>query len=81
MGPRFTRDAKAVDAQIHGIFILGLPGETHETIRVTIPFVPDVDPRAIRVSFAAPYPGSALQLQARETGGLTGDGLVHDHGT
>src|SRR5258706_15905429 len=33
---RFTRDAKALGLKIHGTFILGLPGETRETIQETI---------------------------------------------
>src|SRR6202008_1071034 len=33
---RFTRDAKSLGIAIHGTFILGLPGETRETIAETI---------------------------------------------
>src|SRR5207253_2071743 len=29
---QFTRHAKALGIRIHGTFVLGLPGETHETI-------------------------------------------------
>ena len=35
---RFTRDAKSLGITIHGTFILGLPGETRETIAETIRF-------------------------------------------
>ena len=35
---RFTRDAKSLGIAIHGTFILGLPGETRETIAETIRF-------------------------------------------
>ena len=33
---QFTRDAKSLGITIHGTFILGLPGETHETIQETV---------------------------------------------
>ena len=54
---RFTRDAKALGITIHGTFILGLPGETRETIEETIRFAGEIDPHTIQVSLAAPYPG------------------------
>jgi len=67
---------------IHGTFILGLPGETPETIRETIRFACDIEPETIQVSLAAPYPGTELYRQAQEQGWLqiqTGD-LVDTHG-
>ena len=51
---RFTRDAKALGITIHGTFILGLPGETRETIEETIRFAREIDPHTIQVSLAAP---------------------------
>ena len=51
---RFTRDAKSLGIKIHGTFILGLPGETEETIRETIDFARDIDPDTMQVSIAAP---------------------------
>ena len=56
----FTRDAKALGITIHGTFIMGLPGETRETIEETIRFALDIDPHTLQVSLAAPYPGTAL---------------------
>ncbi|HET7875535.1 MAG TPA: hopanoid biosynthesis associated radical SAM protein HpnJ [Methylomirabilota bacterium] len=73
---RFTRDAKALGITIHGTFILGLPGETRETIRETIAFAREIDPDTIQVSLAAPYPGTALYEEARRNGWLEADGLV-----
>src|SRR5499433_3149245 len=57
---RFTRDAKALGIKIHGTFIMGLPGETRETIEETIRYARDIDPDSLQVSLAAPYPGTAL---------------------
>ena len=60
---RFTRDCHELGIKIHGTFILGLPGETQETIEETIRFATDINPHTIQVSLAAPYPGTFL-LQA-----------------
>ncbi|HET7875767.1 MAG TPA: hopanoid biosynthesis associated radical SAM protein HpnJ [Methylomirabilota bacterium] len=73
---RFTRDAKALGLTIHGTFILGLPGETRETIHQTIEFAREIDPHTIQVSLAAPYPGTALYEEARRNDWLEDDGLV-----
>jgi radical SAM superfamily enzyme YgiQ (UPF0313 family) len=78
----FTRNARELGITIHGTFILGLPGETPETIRETIRFACDIEPETIQVSLAAPYPGTELYRQAQEQGWLqiqSGD-LVDTHG-
>jgi hopanoid biosynthesis associated radical SAM protein HpnJ len=68
----FTRNAKALGITIHGTFILGLPGETPETIQETIRYACEIEPDTLQVSLAAPYPGTALHRQAREQGWLSG---------
>src|SRR6266481_7401602 len=77
---RFTRDCKALGIAIHGTFILGLPGETRETIQETIGFACDIDPDTIQVSLAAPYPGTALYDEARLQGWLEAERLVDEAG-
>jgi hopanoid biosynthesis associated radical SAM protein HpnJ len=79
---RFTRDAKSLGITIHGTFILGLPGETPETIRETVRYACEIEPDTIQVSLAAPYPGTELYRQAQEQGWLAipRDGLVDPHG-
>jgi hopanoid biosynthesis associated radical SAM protein HpnJ len=80
---RFTRDCRKLGITIHGTFILGLPGETKETIRQTIDFARDINPHTIQVSLAAPYPGTYLYNQAIENGWLEENqqtNLVNDHG-
>ena len=72
----FTRNARALGIKIHGTFIMGLPGETRETIQETVRFALDIDPDTIQVSLAAPYPGTALHREAREQGWLREDDLV-----
>jgi hopanoid biosynthesis associated radical SAM protein HpnJ len=78
---RFTRDAKALGIKIHGTFIMGLPGETRETIEETIRFARDIDPDSLQVSLAAPYPGTALYREALEHGWLENVDLVDAGGT
>jgi hopanoid biosynthesis associated radical SAM protein HpnJ len=67
---RFTRDCHELGILIHGTFILGLPGETKETIRETLDFAKEINPHTIQVSLAAPYPGTFLYRQAKENGWL-----------
>jgi hopanoid biosynthesis associated radical SAM protein HpnJ len=79
---RFTRDCHELGITIHGTFILGLPGETKETIEETIKFATEINPHTIQVSLAAPYPGTFLYNQAVENGWLDADHaeLVDEHG-
>jgi hopanoid biosynthesis associated radical SAM protein HpnJ len=67
---RFTKDCHELGITIHGTFILGLPGETSETIEETIRFAAEIDPHTIQVSLAAPYPGTELYRQAVDEGWL-----------
>ncbi|HEX4157544.1 MAG TPA: hopanoid biosynthesis associated radical SAM protein HpnJ [Rhizomicrobium sp.] len=67
---RFTRDCHDIGVTIHGTFILGLPGETLDTIEETVRFANRINPHTIQVSLAAPYPGTFLYKQAVENGWL-----------
>ncbi len=57
---QFTKDAHKLGLVIHGDFILGLPGETRETIQNTIAFAKELDVETIQVSVAHAYPGTEL---------------------
>ena len=79
----FMRDCHKLGILVHGTFIIGLPGETPETIARTLEFAKELDPYSLQVSLAAPYPGTELYRQAKEKGWLPPDredGLVEDHG-
>jgi len=67
---RFAESCHKLGILMHGTFIVGLPGETHETLEETIRFAKEVDPYSIQVSLAAPYPGTELYRQAHENGWL-----------
>ena len=67
---KFTKDCHELGIKIHGTFILGLPGETKETIEETIKYAVEINPHTMQVSLAAPYPGTYLYKQAVENGWL-----------
>lgn len=54
------RAAKAVDLETIGFFIIGLPGETEETIEDTIRFAIELDPVVANFSIATPFPGTQM---------------------
>lgn len=70
---QFAKDCRDLGITIHGTFIVGLPGETKETIQETIRFAQEINPHTIQVSIAAPYPGTQLWKQAKENGWLPED--------
>lgn len=79
----FMRDCHRLGILVHGTFILGLPGETRETIEKTIAFAKQIDPYSLQVSLAAPYPGTELYRQAQENDWLekkSSTDLVQDRG-
>jgi hopanoid biosynthesis associated radical SAM protein HpnJ len=79
---RFAKDCREFGIVTHGTFILGLPGETKETIEETIRFAIEVNPHTIQISLAAPYPGTFLYKQALENGWLVDENaqLVTERG-
>jgi len=79
---KFTKDCHELGIAIHGTFILGLPGETKETMQQTAAWAAKINPHTIQVSLAAPYPGTFLYDQALQNGWLDADNaeLVDDHG-
>jgi hopanoid biosynthesis associated radical SAM protein HpnJ len=70
MARRFSDNCRKLGIKIHGTFILGLPGETLETIEKTIQYSKEINPHTIQVSLAAPYPGTELYREAVEHGWL-----------
>jgi len=60
MARTFVKNCKKVGIRIHGDFIIGLPGETKETIQRTIDFAKELDCQTIQVSLAHAFPGTEL---------------------
>jgi len=77
---QFTKDCHKLGLVIHGDFIMGLPGETHETINNTIAFAKELDVETIQVSVAHAYPGTELYDYAVKNGFIVGDNKMVDEG-
>ena len=78
---QFTKDCRKLGLVIHGDFIMGLPGETRETINNTIAFAKELDVETIQVSVAHAYPGTELYDYAIKNGFMvTGDKMVDEGG-
>src|SRR3984885_15388813 len=77
---QFTKDCHKLGVVVHGDFILGLPGETRETIRNTINFAKELDVETIQVSVAHAYPGTELYDFAVKNGFMVGDNKMVDEG-
>ncbi len=80
MAKRFTRDAHKLGLTIHADFIIGLPGETRETIRRTIEFAKSLDTETIQVSIAHPYPGTEFYDYVKKNGLITIDSMTDEKG-
>lgn len=76
----FTRNCKKLGITIHGAFIMGLPGETRETIRKTIDYARQLDLDSIQVSLASPYPGTEFYEQCRREGWIVSETFLDDTG-
>jgi hopanoid biosynthesis associated radical SAM protein HpnJ len=77
---RFTQDCHRLGILIHGTFILGLPGETKETIEESIRFAKEMDCETIQVSLASPYPGTELFEYMTANGYLAFNPLLDEQG-
>jgi len=77
---QFTKDCHKLGLVVHGDFILGLPGETHETIRTTVAFAKELDVETIQVSVAHAYPGTELYDHVVKNGFMVGDNKMVDEG-
>ena len=77
---QFTKDCHKLGLVIHGDFILGLPGETPQTINNTIAFAKELDVETIQVSVAHAYPGTELYDYAVKNGFIVGDNKMVDEG-
>lgn len=80
MAQRFTANCKKLGLAIHGDFIVGLPGETRESIRRTIDFAKRLDVETIQVSIAHPYPGTEFYDHVKQNGLITLDSMTDETG-
>ena len=75
----FVKDCHDLGLVIHADFILGLPGETKESIRNTINFAKTLDCETIQVSIAHAYPGTEFYDFAEKNNFITNNNM-NDHG-
>ncbi|MFY9531083.1 MAG: hopanoid biosynthesis associated radical SAM protein HpnJ [Candidatus Acidiferrales bacterium] len=80
MGRTFVKNCKKAGILVHGDFIIGLPGETKETIRKTIEYAKELDCETIQVSMAHAFPGTELYNQAAQNGFLASEALADSTG-
>ncbi len=77
---QFVKDCKKLGLVVHGDFILGLPGETKETIRRTIDFAKELNVETIQVSVAHAYPGTELYDYVKSNNYIINTKDMVDHG-
>jgi radical SAM superfamily enzyme YgiQ (UPF0313 family) len=80
MAREFTKNCKKVGIKIHGDFIIGLPGETKETIQRTLDFAKELDVETIQVSIAHAYPGTELYQQLASSHSMATEAVADSGG-
>ena len=80
MARRFTANCKKLGLTVHGDFIVGLPGETRDTLRTSINFAKELDVETIQVSIAHPFPGTEFYDHVKKNGLITIDSMTDEAG-
>jgi radical SAM superfamily enzyme YgiQ (UPF0313 family) len=70
---QFMEDCRKIKLLVNGCFILGMPGDTKETIRETIEFAKKLNPDTAQFYSAYAYPGTEMWKWAKENGCLTSE--------
>ena len=65
-----VKTARGLGIEVHGLFVIGLPGETREQIQRTVDFADNTDFDYVTFSIATPYPGTRLLDVCRKQGWL-----------
>lgn len=76
----FVKNCKKAGIVIHGDFIIGLPGETPETIERTVKFAQELDCETIQVSIAHAYPGTEFFDYLKHHNYFTEDSMTDEQG-
>ena len=76
----FMRHCKELGLAVHGDFIIGLPGETPQTIERTWQFAKQLDCETIQVSIAHAYPGTEFDVYLRQHHYFTVDEMSDELG-
>jgi anaerobic magnesium-protoporphyrin IX monomethyl ester cyclase len=70
--------AHEIGMDTHAHMMIGIPGETKDTIKQTIKFILKIDPTIVTFGILTPYPGTALFLDLRAHHSEFGDGTCMD---
>jgi radical SAM superfamily enzyme YgiQ (UPF0313 family) len=62
------KNAKAAGIETIGFFIIGLPGDTRESMQRTIDFAIELDPLIANFSMMTPYPGTRVYELVKQQG-------------
>ena len=65
---RFMALARGSGLDVHGCFVLGLPGETESSIEETIQFALKLGLHTVQFSAAVPFPGTSFYNYCRDEG-------------
>lgn len=79
-GREFMKNCRQLGLIVHGDFIIGLNGETRETIQRTLEYAKGLDCETIQVSIAHPFPGTAFYAYLKENGYLTEHDIADEMG-
>lgn len=70
---KFAKEARRAGLLVHGDFIIGLPGETKETIGLTRKLIKETKPEILQVAVASPFPGTEFYDWVKDNGYLLTD--------
>jgi radical SAM superfamily enzyme YgiQ (UPF0313 family) len=71
----FAKNARSAGLLVHGDIIIGLPGETKETVAVTKKLIWEIKPDILQVSVASPFPGTEFYDLCKANGYLLTENL------
>jgi len=76
---RFTKYANDLNIMIHADFIVGLPGETVETIKRTVYWAKKLNVHSYQFTVPKPYPGTPLYNLLEKNNWLKDDQVSYPH--
>jgi radical SAM superfamily enzyme YgiQ (UPF0313 family) len=79
-GREFMKNCRRLGLTVHGDFIIGLSGETRESIERTMKYAEELDCETIQVSIAHPFPGTAFYDYLKANGYLTEHDIADEMG-
>lgn len=70
---RFMEACRRVGLRVHGCFVFGLPGETHQTMQQTLDYALDLRPDTVQFAIASAYEGTVFNTYLKDQGFLRSD--------